>query len=165
MEIDDPLAIHHLGCFYYNGVYGYSQDYTKALDLWHRAAELGYAKAYGSIGYAYAYGKGVEVDKKKAKHYYDYELAAMRGHTIARNNLGNIEKNAGNMNRALKHYQIAVRSGDSESLKRIQRLYSDGHVPKDEYTKALRLHQEYLDEIKSDQRDQAAAANDKYRYY
>jgi len=63
------------------------------------------------------------------------------------------------MNRALKHYQIAVRSGDSESLMRIQRLYSDGHVPKDDYTKALRSYQEYLDEIKSTRRDEAVAAN------
>ena len=42
------------------------------------------------------------MDKKKAKHY--YELAAMRGSAISRQNLGNIEKNAGNMDKSLKHY-------------------------------------------------------------
>ena len=40
-------------------------------------AELGNAEAYRSIGFAYKYGAGVEVDEKKAVHY--YELAAIMG--------------------------------------------------------------------------------------
>jgi len=164
VEAGDAVAMFNLGVCYHNGQYRLPQDYTKALELWRRAAELGYARANTNIGYAYNTGKGVEVDKKRARHYYEH--AAMRGDETARYNLGIKEKKAGNMDRALKHYQIAVRSGyHADSLNHIKRLYSDGHIPKDEYTKALRLHQEYLDEIKSDQRDQAAAANDKYRYY
>ena len=153
----------NLGEYYRDGTRGLSRDYTKALELFHRAAELGYARAYNGIGYAYSFGEGVEVDKKKAKHY--YELAAMRGNASARYNLGTIEHRRGNVNRVLKHYMIAVRDGHSKSLKNIQRLYSDGHVPKDEYTKTLRSYQTYLDEVKSDQRDKAAAANNKYHYY
>ena len=104
------------------------------------------------------------MDKKKSKYY--YELAAMKGSTAARHkNLGIIEESEGNTKRALKHYLIAVEDGHSKSLKKIQRLYSDGHVPKDEYTKALRSYQESLDEIKSDQRDQAAAVREDCRYY
>ena len=63
-----------------------NEDYTKALAYWHRAAELGLSEAYCSIGYAYDHGEGVEVDKKKAEHY--FELAAMKGHVKARDNLG-----------------------------------------------------------------------------
>ena len=89
MEKGDPIAIHNLGCDYRDGANGLPQDYTKALELWHRAAELGYAKAYSSMGYAYNNGQGVEVDKKKAT--YNYELAAMGGSVAARHNLGKKE--------------------------------------------------------------------------
>jgi len=78
------------------------QDYTKALELFHRAAGLGHAGAYNSIAYCYHYGYSVEVDKKKAEHY--FELAAMLGNETARHNLGNNEYRAGNIIRALKHY-------------------------------------------------------------
>ena len=43
----------------------------------------------------------------------------------------------------------------------------NGYATKDDYAKALRAHQKYVDGIKSDQRDEAASAydNDVYRYY
>jgi len=104
------------------------------------------------------FGRGVEVDKKKAIYF--WELAAMGGNAKARYNLGIKEMGEGNMERALKHWMIAIRSGDNESLNRIQKLYPDGHVTKDDYMKALQS------EIKSKQRDEAAAYdNEKYRYY
>ena len=70
------------------------------------------------------------------------------------------------MDRALNHYLIAVRDGYSNSLKKIQKMYNDGHATKDEYTTALRSYQTYLGEIKSKQRDEAAAFDsEKYQYY
>jgi len=90
----------------------------------------------------------------------------MMGDVVARHNLGNIEKKAGNIDRALKHYMIAVRSGYAKSLEKIKELYSNGDdATKEDYTTALRLYQAYLGEIKSDQRDKAATADDQYRYY
>jgi len=163
MKTGDQIAIYNLGCDYFTGSCGYPQNHMKALELWHRAAELGYAKAHCSIGNAYYNGEGVEVDKEKATYY--YELAAMKGSVFARSNLGIIEHRSGNMDRALRHYMIAVRSGYSKSLEEIQDLYSDGHATKEDYAKALQLYQGYLGEIKSAQRDKAAAANERYRYY
>ena len=162
MEAEDPIAIYNQGNYYRDGRNGLPQDHTKALELWHRAAELGHAEAYSNIGYAHEHGEGVEVDKKKAIHY--YERAAMRGDEIARENLGNEEIKAGNFDRALKHYMIATKGG-ADSLKKIQHLYSNGHATRDDYTKALRLYQEYLSEIKSVQRDKAAATYENCRYY
>ena len=98
-----------------------------------------------------------------AKHY--YELSAMEGCETARHNLGVGEENAGNYDRALKHHMIAVRGGDTDSVKEIQRMYTDGHVTKDQYANALRSHQAYVNEIKSDQRDSAAAFSDDCTYY
>jgi len=163
VDVDDPVAIYSLGDYHRDGSYGYPQDYTKALEMWHRAGELGYADSYNNIGYAYNNGEGVVVDKKKAKHY--YEQAAMGGDVAARHNLAIDEEDAGNVDRALKHYMIAVRCGNSESLKCIQDLYSEGQASKEEYRKALQSYQEYLGEIKSRQRDEAAAAREDYRYY
>jgi len=60
------------------------------------------------------------------------------------------------MERALKHCMIAVKGGSAKSLSNIKLLYSEGTITKDDYAKALRSHQAYLDEIKSDQRDEAA---------
>jgi len=116
-----------------------------------------------SVSKAYDRGRGVEVDKKKAMHY--YELAAIGGDSMARHNLGHMEGKAGNMDRALKHFMIAVKCGYTKSLKQIKELYSEGHTTKDDYMTALRLYQEYLVEIKSSQRDEAAAAHERYRYY
>ena len=163
VELDDPIAIYNMGCYYRDGTNGYTQDYTKALELFHRAADLGFAGAYNSIGYAYNSGEGVDVDKKKARHY--YELAAIGGDPIARYNLGEMDEEAGNMERALRHFMIAVRGGYSKSLNMIQKLWKNGFASKEDTTEALQLHQTYLNEIKSDQRDKAAKRCRCNRYY
>ena len=165
VEMDDANAIHNLGCGHYNGEYGLPQDYEKALDLWHQAGELGNATANCNIGNAHYNGNGVERDMKQAKHY--WALAAVGGDVDSRYNLGSIiEERAGNMVRALKHHMIAAGCGYKNSLKRIKEFYMNGHATKDDYAKALRAHQKYVDGIKSDQRDKAAAFNrEKYRYY
>ena len=162
VELDDAEATFNLGCKYREGDDGFPQDYDKALELFVRAGELGNANAYCDVGYAYYNGEGVDIDEKKAKHY--FKLAAIGGNVNARYNLGIHEKNAGNMSRALKHYMIAA-EGDDISLKQIQKLYTNGHATKDDYAKALRAYQAYLVEIKSPQRDAAAAASAECRYY
>ena len=163
MEVDDEKAVTLIGNHYSHGMHGLSRDYAKALELWHQAAELGSAEAYFSIGNAYYNGRGVEMDKKKAFHY--WVIAAMKGCSYARCRLGIFDDNVGNMERAIKHYMIALECGYNDSLKQIQRLYSNGRVTKDVYTKALRSYQKYLVEIRSAQRDEASAAREDYKYY
>ena len=60
---------------------------------------------------------------------------------------------------------IAVEDGYHDSLKQIKELYKDGHATKDDYAKALKACQAYLEEVKSDDRDKAAAISDEYKYY
>ena len=161
--VGDAVAIYELGCCYYEGT-DLPQDRDKALELWHRAGELGHTAAYNYIGCAYEHDEVVvERDEKKAIHY--YELAAIGGGVFARHNLGCGDGNDGNMDRALKHFMIAVGFGDGDSLKMIQRMYKDGHATRDDYAKALKAYQAYLGEIKSDDRDKAAAYSDNYKYY
>jgi len=164
IEAGDARAIYNIGVFYRDGKNGYPVDHTKALEFFHRAGELGHAISYACIGYEYdEFNRGVGVDKKKATHY--YELAAMGGEVVARYNLGTDEGRAGNWDRALKHHMNAIRGGYSDSLNKIKKLYADGHATKEDYTKALQSYQSYLGEIKSKQRDEAAAAREDYRYY
>ena len=162
-ETGDAITIFHQGNYYRDGRHGLPQDYKKALELYHRAGELGYAGAYCNIGNAYHRGRGVEVDKKVASYY--FELAAMAGDVYARHNLGTNEALAGNMDRAIKHWMIAVRDGYADSLTLIKETYSRGYATKDDYTAALQLYQTYLGEIKSVHRDKAATADERNRYY
>ena len=162
-EVGDPIAIYNVGNFYTDGSWGFPQDHTKAIELWQKAGDLGYAKAYGNIGHFYEVGsKEVEVDMNKAKYY--FELAARGGDIKARHNLGHMEGRAGD-SRTLTHLMIAVKGGNNESLKLIQSMYLNGYTSKEVYAKALQSYQEYLGEIKSDQRDKAAAFDEDFRYY
>ena len=163
MELNDAIGICNLAGFYRDGTHGFPQNMDKAMELYNRAGELGHPRAYNNIGSAYYNGIGVGVDKKKAWHY--LELAAMGGYVMARHNLGLMEQNKGNMDRALKHYMIAAKSGYKDSFEKIKELYSIGHATKDDYGQALRANQAYLDEIKSEQRDEAAAFDGYWEYY
>jgi len=161
---DDAQAMSFLGGYYYDGSHGLPQDYARALELWHRSAELGCAESMSNIGRAYYFGNGVERDEKKAEHY--YELGAMKGCPHARFALVALDGEKGDIDfdRALRHYMIAVEAGHKDSLEQIQHMYTGEHVTKDDYTKALQAYQNYLDEVKSGQRDEAAAARESYKY-
>jgi len=162
--IDDKRAIYNMGVFYSKGLYGLPQNRAKAVKLWHRAGDLGCAEALNNLGNSYKIGYGnVERDETRTRHY--YELSAMMGDAGARYNLGVLEGQACNEERAVKHLMIAVKDGNSASLAIIKEMYKGGFATKDDYAKALRSYQAYLDEIRSDQRDEAAAADDDCKYY
>ena len=155
MEKGVAEAFHLLAAEYAHGTMGLPQDYQKAIELNLKAGELGCSRGYFQVGQAYNSGRGVEVDKKKAKHY--FELAAMNGHIKARHNLGCLENEAGNTDRAIKHFIIAARAGHEGSLGNVRTGFMDGWVTKDEYANTLRAYQKIQDEMKSDERDKAAS--------
>jgi len=164
VKMNDAIAMFNVGCHYADGLYC-PQNRVKAIELWQRAGDLGCSRSYYNIGNAYLDGRGVQRDMKKAVRY--WELAAMGGNTVARANLGIFEENEGDMERALKHYMIAVGSGCNVSLDTIKELFTEGHATKEDYGTALQSYQSYLDEIRSDQRDEAAALDDELstKYY
>ena len=135
MKFGDAEAMTNLGKHYTQGMDGLPQDWAKAIELRTQAEALGHVAVYYTIGNACCNGDGVERDMKKAIHY--FELGAIGGETDSRHNLGVFEHKAGNMQRALKHYKIAVDFGCNDSLKVIQDLYSKGKATKDEYTKSI----------------------------
>ena len=174
MEGDDAVAICQLGCEYRDGDMGLRQNYRKSIKLLLRAGELGHAEAHFNIAHAYCKGLGVERDTKKAQYY--YELAAMGGNVRARHHLGILEMRAavggdlvsrynlgleasiGSMDRAMKHWMISAGAGHDDSLKKIRECFLNGDATKNDFEKALRTHKEAADEMKSEQREAAAAA-------
>ena len=59
VDLGDPMAIYNHGVYYREGEYSFSIDHTEALELFHRAAELGHTDSYNSIGASYDCGDGV----------------------------------------------------------------------------------------------------------
>ena len=156
MEKGNADAFKQLGGLYEQGIYGLPQDRAKANELFLKAGELGCALAYFNLGNNYDNGRGVEINEKKAEHYYG--LAAMNGSVKARNNLGCLEGQAGNHQRAMKHFIISARAGHKLSLDTVKEGYMAGHVTKEEYANTLRGYQQSQDEMKSEARDKALAA-------
>ena len=144
-----------LAAYYDDGTHGLPQDQQKANELYLKAGELGCAGAYYNLGVSYDKGYGVEIDKKKAKHYFEL-AAAMNGHVDARYNLGVLEEQAGNDQRSIKHFMIAAKAGDEGSLDSVKNRFKKGLVSKDEYANTLRAYQTRQEEMKSDERDKAA---------
>ena len=163
-EGDDAMAVYNLGCLYYDGESGLRQNTAKAHKLWLRAGELGEVRAYTSLAISYFNGRGARgMDDKKAKHY--HELAAMGGQYKSRDILGDIEWDAGNFERALKHWMISARAGYDISLKAIRKAFVSGYVSKDEFEMVLRAQKESKDKTKSHQRDAANQRNEAYAFY
>ena len=153
----NPEAYFLLAGSYYDGDLGMPQDHQKARELCLKAGELGCAAAYCSLGQSYYDGRGVEVDKKKAKYY--WELAAMGGLAEPRYNLGCMEVIAGNHQRAMKHWIITAKSGHEKALHNVKAGFVDGRfVAKDEYENTLRAYHGRHKEMKSDEREMAAAS-------
>ena len=64
----------------------------------------------------------------------------------------------------MKHHMIATGFGFTNSLEVIKLMFMKGDAMKDDYAKALRVYQANLAGIKSAQRDEAAAFDERYKY-
>jgi len=151
MDKGNARAFHQLAGAYAQGIYGMPQDRQRANELYLKAGELGCTSAYYNLGNSYLEGNGVDVDTKKAIHF--YELAAMGGNVIARHNVGCLEMKADNYIRAMKHFILAARAGYKDALDRVKGGFMTGFVTKDEYANTLRAHQKAQDDMRSDMRD------------
>ena len=150
----DPAAIYMLGQKYFYGVNGLQKDMQSGVELWTEAAELGSIEAIFDLGVAYARRNGVQ-DKAKAAEY--YTKAAMKGHVQSRHNLGYIEGQKGNCDRAVRHWLISAKMGHKDSLEKIKKMFMAGLATKEQYTEALKGYQDAVEEMKSHDREKAKA--------
>ena len=128
-------------------------DYIRAFEYYTKAAELGNAHAHYQLSLMYYDGEGVEKDE--GKELYHLEEAAIAGHADARYNLGCVENDNGNVERAVKHWIISATQGYDGAIKALMVAFKKGFVEKEELAFALRAHKAAEDATKSPQRDAA----------
>jgi TPR repeat protein len=151
IKANDPAAMREMGIkIYHEGVH------DKACVYWTKASELGDVESHYWLGYVYGEGDGVEKDEEKAV--YHYGKAAISGHHVARYNLGAVEEENGNIERAVKHFIIAANLGDEKSMKALWDHYSAGNITKEDLEATLRTHKAAIDAMKSAQRDAGEVA-------
>ena len=114
VEANNAGAIYLLANYYSNGHGGLQRDEEKAMELRKHATELGFSQAHNYLGAFYKADNG---DLKKAK--FHYETAAMTGDEMTRCQLGNWEAEAGNMERAVKHWTIAASCGQYNAMQHL----------------------------------------------
>ena len=149
----DPDAISHLGGRHSRGTCGLQRDMTKAIELWTEAAKLGSIEALYNLGVSYYHGDGVQEDKAKGLHF--FEKAAMEGHVESRHNIGCYEGDKGNHDRAVRHLLISAKMGNLASVEAIRKLFMVGLATKEQYAEALKGYQDAVEEMKSQDRDEA----------
>jgi enhanced entry protein LpnE len=150
VEANDAASMNMLANYYEHGRRNIQQDQTKAVELYARAAELGFSKAHYSLGMHYK----KMGDLKKAKFY--LEAAAMAGHDGARHNLGSLEANSGNLERAAKHWTIAASAGHYNAMYTLLDLFKKGQqggVSRDSINTTLAAYNKSCAEMRSESRD------------
>jgi TPR repeat protein len=147
VEVDDPASISMLARFYCYGLRGLQQDRAKAMELYVKAAELGCSKSHNSLADIYR----LEGDMKKAK--FHLEAGAMAGDEFARLHLGGLEGEAGNWERAIKHWTIAASAGCYWSMQNLRELFEGGAVSRETINSALTAYNNSCKEMRSEARD------------
>jgi tetratricopeptide (TPR) repeat protein len=146
-EANDAASMNMLANYYEHGRQNIQQDHTKAVELYARAAELGYSKAHNNLAGVYHEGGNL----KKAK--FHWEAAAMLGHELARNNLGCMEAKSGNMDRAVKHLTIAASAGDYQAMHHLRTGFEGGVVSRESINSTLKAYNNSCAEVRSEARD------------
>ena len=113
------IGLYNQGVFYYN-----KMDYSKALQSFQKAADLGIADAAVGLAEMYESGKGVTINYPKAMQL--YLEAAHEGHAGAMNNLGVMyEKGVGvmpNNLEAMEWYKKGAKAGNTAAANNLASL-------------------------------------------
>ena len=149
LEVNDASAISVLAGWYYCGVQSCQQNQMKAVELYTRAAELGYGTAHSCLGGIYEGGGNTNMAK------FHWEAAAIAGQELARFNLGVIVAESGNMERALKHWTISASAGDYKAMHCLVKNFKRGLVSRESIDSTLTAYNKSCTEMRSDARDAA----------
>jgi TPR repeat protein len=148
IEANDAASMCMLASCYYKGQLGLQQDHAKSMELFAKAADLGFTKAHSRLAYLYDLGG----DLKKAK--FHFEAAAMAGHEIARCNLAVSEADSGNMERAIRHWTIAASAGDYVAMHELRVGFEKGYVSQESIDLTLTAYNNSCAEMRSESRDE-----------
>ena len=122
-EAGDATAQFTLGYMYKKGR-GVTQNYTKAVMWYRRAAEQGHVGAQNNLGHMYEKGYGVSWDYAEAAKW--YSKAAEQGDALAQCNLGLLyERGYGvhlSLTIASKWYEKSAAQGNELAKKRLEKI-------------------------------------------
>jgi hypothetical protein len=147
VEVNDAGATFVMATYYFGGNNSCPLDRTKAMELYARAADLGYSKAHTHLGIINKDGE----DLTKAK--FHFEAAAMAGHEEARSYLGLIELQVGNIERAIKHWTIAASAGHYQAMQLMIISFKKGVVGRESIDSILEAYNNSCVEMRSEARD------------
>ena len=156
MKHNDPEAFLMMGQIYKEGLMGMKKDEKKALELMHKAAELGLSEAHYILADSYA---GTGVEKYNNLSFYHLRLAAIGGLMEARYALGcqfyEPEKQKTKDEDCLSTLGHSCRGRKRRLVEKGQRRIYGWLCDKRCLSKTLRAHKSATDEVKSLERDAA----------
>ncbi len=134
--------------FYYNS----KEDYIKAAEWFHKAAEQDNVIACSELGQLYLNGHGVAKSLEKARQ---YQLkAAEQGNASAQNNLGAMYADGKGVlqsyTEAVKWYRKAAEQGNATAQYNLGRMYRYGYGVSQSGTEAVKWYRKAADQEHSD---------------
>ena len=142
MPTPSAKDLYNLGVSYEKGQ-GVPRDYGKAVELYQKAVDQGYAEAQNNLGGLYMNGQGVPQDYGKAVEL--YQKAATQRFAGAQYNLGVLyNKGRGvpqDHGKAVELYQKAAAQGYPAAQNNLGVLYENGQGVPQDYGKAVELYQ------------------------
>lgn len=152
IEKEDTVAMLNLAKRFMRGSEGFRKDGAKASELFNRAADLGSAEAIGMLGRLLVDERITSTpNKTKGREYFE------KGHILSRATLASTLLDEGNIDLAIKHWQLAAEAGCDNSMKDLWDCFSKGRLSKPDLEKALRAHKAACDEMNSEERERFAA--------
>jgi hypothetical protein len=126
MSMDE---MYEKGRQYFNGI-EVQKDEVKAVEWFHKAAELGHADAQQQLGSCYLTGDGVTIDHAKCFEW--FSKAAKQGNRSAYFNLGLCYKSGlgvtADIAKAVEWYSKAASQGSKIAQKKLDELKSEGKI-------------------------------------
>lgn len=142
---------------YRDGSMGVPMNKARALELFKKAADSGYAEAMCSLGVCYAIGDGVAQDDCEAFRW--FKLAAEKGDQFAQNNLGVSYRcgqgTAENKALAVTWFEKAAEQGNIQAKVCLAEMYAKGEGVQIDYNKAESYYRDVIDAGESDYYDNA----------
>lgn len=142
-ESGSAEAQHIIGLNFYYGLHGYVVDYSKAKELFQKAAAQNHAKAYNMLGLIYGNGNGVPANPEISTQMYkkSADLGDISGILV----LGNayrvgfgVDKN---LNKAFELINIAAQNKNESAIKILSYMYYHGEGVIADKNKAYELHE------------------------
>lgn len=129
-EIGNAYARNKLGLAYWQGNWGLTRSYEKAIYYFELAAQKNLPNAYINLGHCYKHGRGAKKSYNRAFHYYKKaaECNLAQGHqelAVCYEFGVGTEKS---LPMALEHYEQAARLGDANAESRLGDAYCHGQL-------------------------------------